>query len=330
VNPATEYNCFTARNGHCETFVEQVLGLIERAMAIASFLRILLQRLAAEQVQQTVADSLHAARKQATASAGESQHTTEPVQSARELLPCHVGIVFALSMEAGYFEDRLAGLISIKGHAFTVRTGGLAGRGVAVITSGHGQSAAHRAAEVLIAGHRPRWVISAGFAGGLQPQIKRGDIVMADSVAGENGERLTIDLRMPDGKQHSPGGVHVGRVLTTDRIIHTAKDKRLLGATNDALAVDMESFAVAKVCQEEKQRFLAIRAITDTVDDELPPDVERLLNRPNMVRKIGAAAGSLLRRPSTAKDLWRLRESSIVAASRLAKFLEGVVKQLPE
>jgi adenosylhomocysteine nucleosidase len=87
---------------------------------------------------------------------------------------------------------------------------------------------------------------------------------------------------------------------------------------------------VAKVCQQEKQRFLAIRAITDTVEDEVPRDVERLLNRPTMVRKLGAAAGSIVRRPSAAKDLWKLRESSITAADRLAKFLAGVIDQLPD
>jgi adenosylhomocysteine nucleosidase len=316
-----------AKFDDCERFSRDSL-LVEQAMAIGNFLRILLQRLAAEQVKQTVADNLNAARQSAAAAPNEARQATEPTSSERELLPCHVGIVFALAMEAGYFEDRLAGLISIKGHGFTVRTGGLAGRGAAVITSGHGQNAAQKATEVLIAGHRPRWVISAGFAGGLRSHINRGDIVMASGIAGESGERLSIDLRMPD--KESPQGVHVGRVLTTDRIIRTTKEKTLLGERHDALAVDMESLAVAKVCQQEKQRFLAIRAITDTVDDELPRDVERLLNRPTMVRKIGAAAGSLLRRPSTAKDLWRLRESAIVAASRLARFLEDVIKQLPD
>jgi hypothetical protein len=48
-----------------------------------------------------------------------------------------------------------------------------------------------------------------------------------------------------------------------------------------------------------------------------------------MVRKIGAAAGSMLRRPSAAKDLWKLRESAITAADRLSKYLVGVIQQLP-
>ncbi|MEX2139207.1 MAG: hypothetical protein WD894_08100 [Pirellulales bacterium] len=309
-------------------------------MAIGSFIRILLQRLASEQVQQTVADNLRSAAQQKYRSGGAANEEKESEdadsddrdESApnRELLPCHVGLVVALPLESGYFEDRLAGVISIKGHGFTVRTGGLHGRGVAVAISGHGRAAAAQAAEALIAGHRPRWLISAGFAGGLQSELTRSDIVMADGVVGEHGERLSIDLRLPGGEEGLGRGIHVGRLLTVDRIIHKAGEKRALGEQHQAIAVDMESLAVAQVCQREKQRFLAIRAITDTVDDELPRDVERLLNRPTMVRKLGAAAGSLLRRPSAAKDLWKLRESAITAADRLAKFLVGVIQQLPE
>jgi adenosylhomocysteine nucleosidase len=311
-------------------------------MAIGSLFRVFLSRLATEQVQQTVADNLRRAAQSESGStdrsfatdAGEhcdSAHSASGKQAAqRELLACHVGIVVALPMESGYFEDRLAGLISIKGHGFTIRTGGLNDRGVAVAISGLGQDRARGAAEALIAGHRPKWLISAGFAGGLQPHLGRSDIVLANSVVGEQGQRLSIELGLPTSDERASRGIHVGRMLTVDRIIRKVEEKRSLGKSHGAIAVDMESLAVAQVCQCEKQRFLAIRVITDTVNDELPRDVERLLNRPTMVRKLGAAAGSIVRRPSAAKDLWKLRESASTAADRLAKFLVGVIEQLPE
>ena len=311
-------------------------------MAIGSLFRVFLSRLAAEQVQQTVADNLRRAAepKSGSTNPGSTTDTGEHNDSAqsasatqateRELLACHAGIVVALPLESGYFEDRLSGLISIKGHGFTMRTGGFAGRGIAVAISGAGQERARRATEALIAGHRPKWLISAGFAGGLQPHLARSDIVLANSVVGEQGQRLSIELGLPTSDERASRGVHVGRLLTVDRIIRKVDEKRSLGASHGAIAVDMESLAVAQVCQCEKQRFLAIRVITDTVNDELPRDVERLLNRPTMVRKLGAATGSIVRRPSAAKDLWKLRESAITAADRLAKFLVGVIEQLPE
>ena len=47
-------------------------------------------------------------------------------------------------------------------------------------------------------------------------------------------------------------------------------------------------------------------------------------------RRIGAAAGTVIRRPSTVKDLWRFRETALVCAKKLAGFLEGVVDQLAD
>jgi adenosylhomocysteine nucleosidase len=314
-------------------------------MGIGHFIRLLAHRVAAEQVKQTVGDNFrpapgeraqnqpgddapHRDGRHRDAHAGDS-HEQPPssVETSQALVPCHVAIVFALSLESGHLEDRLSGLVSTRGHGFTVRTGGLHGRGVAVAISGPGKRAARQAALAVLAGHRPHWLIAAGFAGGLKPEIKQGDIIVADSVVGLNGERLSIDVRHSTSNVQ---GVHFGRLLTVDHIVRKAGDKRQYGEHFGALAVDMESLAVAQVCQEEKQRFLAVRAITDAVDDELPRDVERLLNRPTMVRKLGAAAGSVIRRPSAVKDLWNLRHSAAVAADRLASFLCGVIEQLPE
>ncbi len=236
---------------------------------------------------------------------------------------CHVGLVYALSMEAGALEDRLKGLIGIRGGKFKVRQGGLKGKGIVVIHAGVGRENARAATETLIAGNRPQWVISAGLAGGLRADLKRGDILMADSILGEDGSRLAIDLQMP-----ATPGVHVGPLVTADRPVLKADDKRALGQRSGALAVDMETLAVAEVCRREEQRFLAVRVISDTVDEKLPEDVERLLRKKTLARRVGAAAGSLLRRPSAVKDLWRLRETALECSIRLAKFLEGIIEQL--
>ena len=93
--------------------------------------------------------------------------TLSEIYPRRICLLVHVGIVYALGMEAGALEDRLKGVISIRGGKFTVRQGGLKGRGVVVIHAGVGQENAAAATETLIAGHRPQWIISAGLAGGL-------------------------------------------------------------------------------------------------------------------------------------------------------------------
>jgi adenosylhomocysteine nucleosidase len=245
------------------------------------------------------------------------------------LPPCHVGVVFALALEAGSFQDRLAGKIAVRGSQFTAWQGGLNGHGVVVMHAGPGQINAAAATTALILGHKPRWVISAGLAGGLHPSVKRGDVIMPDFIMGEDGRRLAIDFHISHEQQSATAGLHVGSLLTIDHVAFKPSQKRELGQRHNALAVDMETLAVAEVCRREKQRFLAVRVISDAVDDALPADVERLMTRKTWARKIGAAAGTMLRRPSTAKDLWRARETALVCAKTLGGFLEGVIAQLP-
>jgi hypothetical protein len=66
----------------------------------------------------------------------------------------------------------------------------------------------------------------------------------------------------------------------------------------------------------------------DSVDDELPPEVRRLTSRKTAAQRIGAVAGSLVRRPSSIKDLWNVYETSLAASNTLATFLEAVVANM--
>jgi adenosylhomocysteine nucleosidase len=90
----------------------------------------------------------------------------------------------------------------------------------------------------------------------------------------------------------------------------------------------METAAIAAVCRQEKTRFLSVRVISDAVDDELPPEIEKLMASKSFARQLGAAAGAIFKRPSSIKDMWKLREDAVRLSDRLATFLSGVVEQL--
>ncbi len=81
------------------------------------------------------------------------------------------------------------------------------------------------------------------------------------------------------------------------------------------------------VARDAKTRFLAVRVISDDMSADLPPEVMSILGRTGSIRA-GAVASALWKRPTSAKDMWRLRENATRAAERLATFLDGVVKQL--
>ena len=239
-----------------------------------------------------------------------------------------VGVVFALEIESGGLEDRMTDVVTTRAHGFMVRQGSLRDRDVVLVISGAGRAAAAKATEAMIDAHRPGWVLSAGFAGGLSDTLKRHDILVADRLADTAGEQLSVDLNVdPDALRRRPG-VHVGRLLTADRVIRHPDEKRSLGRQHEAMAVDMETFAVAEVCRRREVPFLAVRVINDTADDELPADVGHLLAQKTLSGRLGAAVGSIWRRPGSFKDMVQLRENALMASERLAKFIAVVHQQI--
>ncbi len=266
-------------------------------------------------------------REAAMQAADQAMHDATDSQPEEPHPPeiCHVGLVFALSIEAGGFVDRLSGLIKTEGAGFVAREGGLGGRRMIVVESGAGRENAARATQALIDGHQPRWIISAGFAGGLDERLKRNDILMADSLVDLQGQMLTLDFKMPPAPR-----LHVGRLLTVDRVIDDPVEKRALGQRHGALAVDMETMAVAEVCRREKIRLLSIRVIIDEVGRQLPRDIDLLVKKKSTAGRIGAAAGAILRRPGSIKDMWQLKEDSLEASECLARFVADIVAQLPK
>lgn len=296
-------------------------------------LRQLAQSWASTKVRESVQ---HAAESQAAkqqAGAAESTSTASDDSSVETVTPnpfanVDIGIVCALNIEAGCFTDRLGLKTHVRGNGFEVIQGYLGKRPVAVMLCGVGAEAAQRGCEALLAGHHPRWVISAGFAGGLQPQLKRGDLVLATQVADTAGRQLLIDFK---GSLPAPAGlaIHQGKLLTSKRILASVAEKQATGLATDALGVEMETLAIADVCANAGQRFLALRVISDAMDEEVPRDVEKLIAAKSGVQRAGTILGGLFRRPSLVKDLWRLQEQALVSAENLAKGLVTLIAALP-
>lgn len=287
------------------------------AMVWRTVLQSWLQNAAREKIREKVAEAARAEF------AGETTTEGEP---RPEVPPCYAGFVFALGVESGGLEDLLEGSVLYQGRTFTAYEGGLKGRRVVLVRSGPGRQAARKATELLIAGHRPQWVISAGFCGGLVPTLERFDIVMAEDLVDAEGHRLATGLKADPSV--TTRHVHFGRLLTVDQVVRLPSEKRALGEQHAALAVDMESLAVAEACRDAKTRFMAVRIVSDPVDEELPPDIQKLLEQSSRSAQLGAAMGAIWRRPGSFKDMYRLRENALVASDRLAKFLVSTLDQL--
>jgi adenosylhomocysteine nucleosidase len=239
--------------------------------------------------------------------------------------PADVGIVAALPLEVGYLVDSLRRVRRYHAASMPVIEGEHEGKIVAIAVGGMGRAAARRAAAVLLDGHRPGWMISAGFAGALNPALERNDLALP-------GELLDADGRcFPTNRPDSIGsGVrHVaGRLLTVDRLVLDPTEKAELHRTTAADLVDLESSAVAAVCAERLARFLSIRVVSDDARTALPREVASLLTKTGTYR-VGAAIRAIWSRPSSVKDFWTLHEHALEAADRLARFVVRCLGELP-
>ncbi|MCB9940497.1 MAG: nucleoside phosphorylase [Planctomycetaceae bacterium] len=278
----------------------------------------LLRQAAQDQIRNVVSSAMQGQREPSEAAA------IEP------LPPIDVVVVFALSIESGGFVDLLKERKTTRCHSHTEHRGQLNGRQVLVAESGVGQAAAKNVTTDVTGLYQPNWVISAGFAGALQPALRRGHILMSEEVADVTGKRLSIGLTVDRAALEASPSLHVGRLLTVDQLVRTREVKEQLGTDHAALACDMETLAVAQACQHAGTKFMSIRIVSDSIDDELPKEIESLLAQASLVGKLGAAAGAIANRPSSVKDLWKLKEDALKATDRLARFVTSVIDQLPQ
>jgi adenosylhomocysteine nucleosidase len=109
-------------------------------------------------------------------------------------------------------------------------------------------------------------LVSFGVAGGLDPAMRPGTIVVPHEVLTE-AERLPTDERL--GRRL--GTLSPIIMFGADCIVSSAAAKTELFAATRAAAVDMESGAVARVAAQHRIPFAVLRAICDPAEHDLPP-----------------------------------------------------------
>ncbi len=165
---------------------------------------------------------------------------------------------------------------------------------------------------------RPSLVVSAGFAGGLQPELKIGDLIL-----GTNYSDPAWRDRLALGENW-----YRGDVLTAEAIIETGAEKRRLGRETGCLAGDLETAHLARVCAEFGVPLLSVRCISDAADDDMPVPARTLLKpetgRPDPL----ALFRHLISNPSCVGGFNQLLKNARTAQGNLAAGLEEILPQL--
>jgi adenosylhomocysteine nucleosidase len=199
--------------------------------------------------------------------------------------------------------------------------GTLGGVPVIVFRTGVGRNRAREIIRVFFEHFEPRLFVSAGFGGALTTELEIGEIVLATDIC-----ELQTGLCKWRGAIPSINGevrFREGRLITADQMIVDAAEKSRIGDTHRAVVVDMETSAVADLCEKRGVPLVGVRAISDRADEDLPPEINSFFDNGEV--QPAAIARALVVHPPTVVGLFKLARHAWKAGDDLAAFLEKFV-----
>ena len=144
-------------------------------------------------------------------------------------------------------------------------------------------------------------LVSFGIAGALDPDLRTGDLIVAEAVSSADGElwlahlpwfRALVPQTSPvtpalsrgpsegqaradewipaQGRADGRVATRFGAILGLDGLLGSPSDKAAAFTRSGALAIDMESHHVARAAAAHGLPFIAVRAISDRADQALP------------------------------------------------------------
>ena len=172
--------------------------------------------------------------------------------------------------------------------------------------------------------------VSSGLAGGLRSEYCVGQVLAAQSVFSEEPREDQGLQLLPSSEPlisfaEDQGAKVVERFYTAARVVARVEEKHYLGESADA--VEMESFEVLRVAAASGVPAVAIRAISDVVDEDLPLGVNGIFTDEGQV-SISRVVGQVARHPQSIPSLVKFGQQSKLAAESLIRFLDRYVGTL--
>jgi adenosylhomocysteine nucleosidase len=230
-----------------------------------------------------------------------------------------IGLMGAMEPEVRGLVDAMTVEASGRGAGFDYWRGDLAGQACIVARCGMGKVSAAAGVQRLIDEFSISRLVVCGLAGGLQPDLDIGDVVVGErfvqydldaspiyprfEAPGLGIARFDADAALVEQAAVAATGIELsprvvrGLIVTGDQFIKDAKRDEVLGDFPDALCVEMEGGAIAQVCYLNQVPFVIVRVVSDRADGSAPADFQRFVEEVAPAYTVGIVS-ELLRRLS--------------------------------
>lgn len=220
-----------------------------------------------------------------------------------------IGVVAALPQEVSTLAGPLppGGAAPLGGHA-------------RLQLSGMGQGNARRAA-LMLADAGATHLLSWGSAGGISPALPTGALLLPLMVrrADAQGFAITPAWHQQLHAKLAPAlPVHTGDLLEVSQMVATTQEKQRLFCASGALAIDMESAAIAQVAAQRGLAFAVLRVVLDTAQRPLPHTALVAVDHSGRLQ-LGHLLRALLLHPGDLAGLLQLRADLRLTQARLGQ-----------
>jgi len=189
-----------------------------------------------------------------------------------------------------------------------------------ILSAGASPERAETLADTLIS-RGATALLSFGIAGGLDPAVRPGAVVLADEIILPDGTRLGADIAWADrvaaaARDMTP---HRAPIAGTARMLTSAEQKSELRRRTGAVAADMESHGVARAAARRSVPFLVVRAVADPAERALPQSAVAGLDAAGTVRPLATLA-AIAADPRQIAALFEVATDTLTALAALWRF----------
>jgi nucleoside phosphorylase len=231
-----------------------------------------------------------------------------------------IAVTFALPAESSDF------LRHLRNHSRTDRSGirtirgTIDDRAVEVLHTGVGEKVCRQRVAEFLQDQQFDFLISTGFAGALNDQLKVGDLLLAKNFS-------TIELNNRRSS-FSSLPIHEADLLTVSALIDSSEKRLEIARASGAAAVDMETEFIARACADHGIPLLSLRVITDTPREPFPAPPNALFDIEQQQTRFLTFATFFLAHPNRVPRLVQFAKRIARAKKTLANALVQIVREL--